>query len=48
MEERLPEINTSMLALTNRVNDIDKRIEELEFKGDMDKLHGEMQAAVSS
>ena len=48
MKERLVEINTSMLSLIARVNNIDKRIEELESKRDMEELHGEIHALVNS
>jgi len=35
VDERLVEINTTMSALTGKVDDMDKRIEELESEGDV-------------
>jgi len=43
VEDRLAEFTNSMSALTGRVEDMDKYIEELEIIGDWDELHGEMQ-----
>lgn len=48
VEELLVEINSTMCALTGRVDDMDKRLEELESKGDIEKLHREMQATINS
>jgi len=39
MEERLDEVNSSMSSLTGRIEDMEKRIEELEFKVDMDFIN---------
>ena len=48
VEEWLAEINTTMLALTGRVDDMDRRIEELKSEGDMEEFHGEMQTIMTS
>lgn len=48
VEELLVEINSTMSALTGRVDDMDKRLEELESKGDIEKLRREMQATINS
>jgi len=48
VEDRLAEFTNTMSALTSRVEDRDKPIEELQSTGDMDELREEMQAAVSS
>ena len=46
-EDRLADFTNFMSALMGRVGDMDKRIEELEYIGDIDELHGEMQATTS-
>jgi len=48
VEERLAEINITIAALTGGVDDMDKCIEELQSKADMEELRGEMQAVVNS
>ena len=48
VNERLVEINTSISTLTGSIKDMDKPIEELESKGDMEELSVKMQAAMNS
>ena len=48
VDEKLAEINSSMSALTERVDDMDRRLEELESEGDMEGLCGEVKAAMIS
>jgi len=48
VEELLVEINSTMSALACRVDDMHKRLEELESKGDIEKLHREMQATIKN
>ena len=48
VEERLSEINNTVSVLTGRVDDMDRRIEELEYERDMEELYGEMQMAMTS
>jgi len=48
MDERLAENNNYMATLTGRVDDMEKHLEELEFMGDFEELHGKVQAAVNS
>ena len=47
-DKRLDEINNSMSTLTSRVDDIDKRLEELESMEDFEEFHGEVQVAMNS
>ena len=47
MDERLADINNSMGTLTGRVDNMDKRFEELESIGDFEELHGEVQDTVN-
>ena len=47
VEERLPEINTSMSTVVGTVDNMDKRIEELKLEGDIEELRWEMQVAVN-
>jgi len=47
IEERLAEINNTMSALTGRVDGMDRCIEGIESKMDMEELHGVMQAAMT-
>jgi len=46
VDERLAEITNSMSTLTERVDDMDRRLEELESGGDMEGLRGEVKAAI--
>jgi len=48
VEERLTEINNSMTTLMDRVDDMDKRLEELESIRDFEELCREVQVAVNS
>ena len=48
VDDRLAEINDSIMTLTSRVDEMEKRIEELESDGDVEELRGEMQVAVNS
>jgi len=48
VEESLIEINAIMSILTGRVEDMDKRIKELESKGDKEEPREEMRAVVNS
>lgn len=48
MEDRLAKFTSTISTLTDRVDDMNKRIEELESIGDLDELSGEMQTAMSS
>ena len=48
IDDRLAEINDSIITLTGRVDEMEKRIKELESEGDVKELRGEMQVAVNS
>ena len=48
IDEKVAEINDSIITLTGRVDEMEKRIEKLESEGDVEKLHGEMQVVVNS
>jgi len=48
VDDKLAEINHSMSNLTGKVDDMEKRIEELESTGDLEEFHAEMQEAVKS
>jgi len=48
VHDKLAEINHSMSDLIGRVDDIEKHIEELEFAGDFEEFHREMQEVVKS
>ena len=48
VDDKLAEINDSIVTLMGCVDEMEKRIEELEFEGDFEELRGEMQAAVNS
>jgi soluble cytochrome b562 len=48
VDDKLAEINHSVSTLTGRVEDVEKRIEELESTGDMEEFCLEMQEAVKS
>jgi len=48
VDDRLAEANDSIITLTARVDEMEKRIEELESEGDVEELCGEMQVAVNS
>ena len=48
VDDRLTEINDFIVTITSRVDKMEKRIKELEFKGDVEELRGEMQVAVNS
>jgi len=43
LNERLAKINNSMTTLTGRVNDMEKRLKELESMEDFGELRGELQ-----
>jgi len=48
VNDKLAEVNDSIITLTGRVDEIKKRIEELDSEGDLEELRGEMQVAVNS
>jgi len=48
VDDKLTEVNDSIITLTARVDEMEKRIEELESEGDLEELHGEMQVTVNS
>jgi len=48
MEDRLTEFNSTISTLTDRVEDMNKRIEELKSIGNLDELSGEMQTTMNS
>ena len=48
VDDRVAEINASIITLTGRVDEMEKRIEEVESEGDLEELRGEMQVAVNS
>ena len=48
VDERLVEINNSMAALMDRMDNIEKHLEELEFIRDFKVLRGEVQVAVNA
>ena len=48
VDERLAEITNSMSTLTERVGDMDRRLEELESGEDMEGLRGEVKAAMTT
>ena len=43
VDDKLAEINHSMSTLTGKVDDMEKRIEELESMGDIEEFRAEMQ-----
>jgi len=47
VNDKLAEVNDSIITLTGRVNEMEKCIEELESDGDLEELRGEMQVAVN-
>jgi len=47
VDNRLAKINNSMTTLMGRVDDMDKRLKELEFMRDFEELRGEVQVAVN-
>ena len=47
VDDRLTEINDSIITLTGRVNEMENRIKELVSEGDLEELRGEMQAAMN-
>ena len=48
VEEQLVEINTTMSSPMGRVDDMERRIEELGSEGDMEEFHREMQMVMNS
>ena len=48
VDNRLAEINDSIITLMGRVDEMEKRIEELESEGDVEELHEEIEVAVNS
>jgi len=48
VDDRLAEINNSIVTLSGRVDEIEKRIEELESEGDVEEFCEEMQVVVNS
>jgi len=48
MDERLMEINNSMATPTSKVDDMEKRLKELEFMGDFEELCEEVHAVANS
>jgi len=45
---RLAEINDFIVTITGRVDEMEKRIEELESEGNVEERRGEMQVVVNS
>ena len=48
VDDKLTEVNDSIITPTGRVDEMEKHIEELESEGDSKELRGEMQVAVNS
>ena len=48
VDDKLADVNNSIITLTGRVDEMEKRIEELESEGDLVELRGEMQVAINS
>ena len=48
VNDKLAEVNNSIITLTSRVDEMETRIKELESEGDLEELRGEMQLAVNS
>ena len=48
VDDKLAEVNNSIITLTGRVDEMETRIKELESEGDLEELRGEMQVAVNS
>jgi len=42
VDDKLAEVNDSIITLMGRVNEMEKRIEELKSEGDLGELRGEM------
>jgi len=47
VDDKLAEVNNSIITLTGRVDKMEKCIEELESKGDLEELREKMQVAVN-
>jgi len=47
VDDKLAEVNGSIMTLTGRVNEMENRIKELVSEGDLEELRGEMQAAMN-
>ena len=48
VDDKLAEVNDFIITLTGRVDEMEKRIEELKSEGDLEELCGEMQVAINS
>jgi len=48
VNDKLAEVNDSIITLTGRVDKMETLIKELESEGHLEELHGEMQVAVNS
>ena len=48
VDDKLAEVNNSIITLTGRVDEMETHIKKLESKGDLEELRGEMQVAVNS
>jgi len=48
VDDKLAEVNNSIITLTGRVDEMETRIKELESEGDLEELRGEMQVAMNS
>jgi len=48
VDDKLAEVNNSIVTLMGRVDEIETRIKELESEGDLEELRGKMQIAVNS
>ena len=48
VDDKLVEVNDSIITLTGRVDEMEKRIKELESERELEELCGEMQVAINS
>ena len=48
VDDKLVEVNNSIISLTGRVDEMETRIKELESEGDLEELRWEMQVAMNS
>ena len=48
VDDKVAEVNDSIITLTGRVDEMEKHIEEFESDGDLEELRGEIQVAVNS
>jgi len=47
-DDKLAKVNDSIITLTGRVDEMETHIKELESKGDLEELRGEMQLEINS